>query len=117
MRVSSVRTRTRCRYAVLRTSAESFGSIFESHVPSTSTMRSTPSSVVPSPPRFSPSFPDDLLEQKFASPIRRSDERSHRDISQAHRLHRVAVSVEGLRRNVLMHGEIPIAWPHILAQG
>src|SRR5467141_903167 len=117
MRVSSVRTRTRCRYAVLRTSAESFGSIFESYVPSTSTMRSIPSSVVLSPPRFSPSFPDDLLEEKFAGPIRRSDERSRGDIGEAHRLARFAVSVEGLRRNVLLHGEMPIARSQILAQG
>src|SRR5438105_4097792 len=117
MRVSSVRTRTRWRYAVFRTSAGSFGSILESYVPSTSTMRSMPSSVVLSPPRISPSFPDDLLHEKFAGSVRRADERSGGDVDEAHRLARLAESVEGLRRNVLLHREMPIARSQILAQG
>src|SRR5438132_10325723 len=117
MRVSSVRTRTRWRYAVFRTSAGSFGSILESYVPSTSTMRSMPSSVVVSPPRISPSFLDDLLQEKFAGSVRRADERSGGDVREAHRLARLAESVEGLRRNVLLHGEMPIARSQILAQG
>src|SRR5205807_4750068 len=117
MRVSSVRTRTRWRYAVFRTSAGSFGSILESYVPSTSTMRSMPSSVVLSPPRISTSFPDDLLHEKFAGSIRRSDERPRGDLGATHRLARLAESVEGFRRNVLLHGEMPIARSQILAQG
>src|SRR2546429_8025415 len=117
MRVSSVRTRTRWRYAVFRTSAGSFGSILESYVPSTSTMRSMPSSVVLSPPRILPSFPDDLLHEKFAGSVRRADERSGGDVDEAHRLARLAESVEGLRRNVLLHREMPIARSQILAQG
>src|SRR5216117_3693118 len=117
MRVSSIRTRTRWRYAVFRTSAGSFGSILESYVPSTSTMRSMPSSVVLSPPRISPSFPDDLLHEKFAGSVRRADERSGGDVDEAHRLARLAESVEGLRRNVLLHREMPIARSEVLAQG
>src|SRR5437879_13651845 len=117
MRVSSVRTRTRWRYAGFRASAESFGSILESYVPSTSTMRSMPSSVVVSPPRISPSFPDDLLQEKFAGSVRRADERSGGDVGEAHRLARLAESVEGVRRNVLLHGEMPIARSQTLAQG
>src|SRR5256886_7362684 len=117
MRVSSVRTRTRWRYAVFRTSAGSFGSILESYVPSTSTMRSMPSSVVLSPPRISPSFPDDLLQEKFAGSVRRSDERSGGDVGETHRLARLAESVEGLRRHILLHGEMPIARSQVLPQG
>src|SRR5205814_687551 len=70
MRVSSVRTRTRWRYAVFRTSAGSFGSILESSVPSTSTMRSMPSSVVLSPPRISPSFPHALRPPEYVKALR-----------------------------------------------
>src|SRR5439155_1739208 len=78
MRVSSVRTRTRWRYAVFRTSAGSFGSILESYVPSTSTMRSMPSSVVLSPPRISTSFPDDLLHVVVEHVHARVDDGPHR---------------------------------------
>src|SRR5207253_10338151 len=117
MRVSSVRTRTRWRYAVFRTSAESFGSILESYVPSTSTMRSMPSSVVLSPPRISTSFPDDLLHEKFDGSIRRSDERPRGDVGETHRLARLAESIEGFRRNVLLHGEMPIARSPLPAHG
>src|SRR5712691_7348671 len=117
MRVSSVRTRTRCRYAVLRASGESFGSSFESYVPSTSMMRSMPSSVLPSPPRIRPMCPDDLLEEEFAGSIGRPDERSCRDVGESHRLARLAESVEGLWRNVLADGKMPVARPKVLAQG
>src|SRR5437764_15292598 len=105
MRVSSVRTRTRWRYAVFRTSAGSFGSILESYVPSTSTMRSMPSSVVLSPPRISPSFPDDLLHEKFAGSVRRADERSGGDVDDANRLARVAESLAALLGTVVRRGE------------
>src|SRR5438046_9005792 len=117
MRVSSVRTRTRWRYAVFRTSAGSFGSILESYVPSTSTMRSMPSSVVLSPLRISPSFLDDLLHEKFAGSVRRADERSGGDVDETHRLARLAESVEGLPPNVLLHREMAIARSRILEQG
>src|SRR5438270_11729882 len=117
MRVSSVRTRTRWRYAVFRTSAGSFGSTLESYVPSTSTMWSMPSSVVLSSPRISPSFPDDLLQEKFAGSVRRADERPRGDVGETHRLARFAESVEGLRRNVLLDGEMPIARSQVLPQG
>src|SRR5437773_12273290 len=104
MRVSSVRTRTRWRYAVFRTSAGSFGSILESYVPSTSTMRSMPSSVVLSPPRISPSFPDDLLHEKFPASVRRPDERPGGAVDDAHRPARLADPADGLRRNSPRHG-------------
>src|SRR5437870_3978418 len=107
MRVSSVRTRTRWRYAVFRTSAGSFGSIIESYVPSTWTMRSMPSSVGLSPRRIAPSFPDGLLHENFAGSVRRADELSGGNVDGAHRLARLAESVEGLRRNVLLHWEMP----------
>src|SRR2546430_8237068 len=116
MRVSSVRTRTRCRYAVFNASGASFGSSLESYVPSRSMIRSIPSSVVPSPPEIPASFPDDLLQEKFAGPIRRTDERSRCDVGETHRLARLAESVECLRRNVLLDGEMPIAWPQVLTQ-
>src|SRR2546426_7355627 len=116
MRVSSARTRTRCRYAVFKASGASFGSSLESYVPSRSMIRSIPSSVVPSPPEIPPSFPDDLLQEKFAGPIRRTDERSRCDVGETHRLARLAESVECLRRNVLLNGEMPIAWPQVLTQ-
>src|SRR2546427_2886748 len=116
MRVSSVRTRTRCRYAVLNASGASFGSSLESYVPSRSMIRSIPSSVVPSPPQIPPSLPDDLFQEKFAGPIRRTDERSGCDVGETHRLARLAESVECLRRNVLLDGQMPIAWPQVLTQ-
>src|SRR5207237_10854648 len=83
----------------------------------TSTMRSMPSPVGLSPPRISPSFPDDLLHEKYAGSVRRADERSGGDVDEAHRLARLAESVEGLRRNVLLHREMPIARSQIFAQG
>src|SRR5947207_5760741 len=117
MRVSSVRTRTRWRYAVFRTSAGSFGSILESYVPSTSTMRSMPSSVVLSPLRISPSFLDDLLHEKFAGSVRRADERSGGDVDETHRLARLAESVQALRRNVPLPRATPTTGTPISAQG
>src|SRR2546427_13265525 len=114
MRVSSVRTRTRCRYAVFNTSGASFGSSLESYVPSRSMIRSIPSSVVPSPPQIPPSFPDDLLQEKFAGPIRRTDERSRCDVGETHRLARLAASVECLLSNALLDGEMPISSPQVL---
>src|SRR6266513_87436 len=117
MRVSSVRTRTRWRYAVFRTSAGSFGSILESFVPSTSTMLSMLSSVVLAPSRLLPAFSDDLIQEKFADSGRRAYERPRGDVGEAHRLARLAESVEGLRRNVLLHGEMPIARSQVLPQG
>src|SRR5947208_16797657 len=114
MRVSSVRTRTRWRYAVFRTSAGSFGSILESYVPSTSTMRSMPSSVVLSTPRISPSFQDDLLHERFAGSVRRADERSGGDVDEAHRLARLADWVRSLQRIVNQHSEILSAQSYIV---
>src|SRR5438046_1990241 len=92
IRESSVRTSTRFRYPVRRRSGESFGSNFESYVPSTSTMRRRLSSVVLSPPPIRVA-PDHLLGEELAGPVGRAHEGPGGHVGEAHRLSGLADDV------------------------
>src|SRR6266480_5776406 len=116
IRESSVRTSTRFRYPVRRRSGESFGSNFESYVPSTSTMRRRLSSVVLSPPPIRIA-PDHLLGEELAGPIGRAHEGPGGHIGEAHRLSGLAEAVESLGRHELLDREVPSARTQVLAEG
>src|SRR5438046_5001685 len=106
IRESSVRTSTRFRYPVRRRSGESFGSNFESYVPSTSTMRRRLSSVALSPPAIRVA-PDHLLGEELAGPVGRAHEGPGGHVGEAHRLSGLAEAVEGLGRHELLDREVP----------
>src|SRR5438132_7231111 len=116
IRESSVRTSTRFRYPVRRRSGESFGSNFESYVPSTSTMRRRLSSVALSPPSIRVA-PDHLLGEELAGPVGRAHEGPGGHVGEAHRLSGLAEAVEGLGRHELLDREVPSARTQVLAEG
>src|SRR5438876_6880725 len=116
IRESSVRTSTRFRYPVRRRSGESFGSNFESYVPSTSTMRRRLSSVVLSPPPIRVA-PDHLLGEELAGPVGRAHEGPGGHVGEAHRLSGLAEAVESLGRHELLDREVPSARTQVLAEG
>src|SRR5205823_10000959 len=117
IRVSRVRTRTRCRYAVFSRSGDRFGSSFESYVPSASRIWRSPSFVVRSRSLRVPMIADHVFEEELARSVRGSDEGPRRHVGEAHGLARLAEAGEGLRRHVRMDGQVPLARPQVLAQG
>src|SRR2546427_11738273 len=113
----SVRTRRKERYAAFSRSGATLGSSFDSYVPAGSMIRRSPSTAVPSPRRNPLAVPNDLLQEKFTGAIRRTNERSCRDVGESHRFTGDAQFVEHLRGNVLLDHEVPTARPKVLAHG
>src|SRR2546422_774738 len=117
IRLSSVRTSTRWRYARFSRSGATLGSSFESYVPSASMIRRSASSAVRSPRRNPLVFPNDLFQEKFTGAVRRTNERSRGDVGETHRFPGDAKFLERLRGNVLLDREVPTAWAQVLAHG
>src|SRR5713226_429989 len=76
-----------------------------------------PSSVVRSTPPILSAVPDDLFQEEFPGPIRRTHERARGDVGEAHPLAGLAELIELLRGDVLLDREMPFAGSEILAEG
>src|SRR3989449_3703802 len=117
IRLSSVRTRTRWRYARFSRSGATLGSSFESYVPSASMIRRSPSSAVSSPRRNPLALPNGFLQEEFTGAVGRPHERSRRDVGESHRFAGYAQFLEHFRWNVLLDGKVPTARAKVLAHG
>src|SRR3990170_3211011 len=117
MRVSRALTRQRWRKASLRVASGSPGSLRPSIVPSGAMTWSRSSSPILSAPPARRALPNHTLDEELAGPVRRPDKGPGGDVHEAHRLPRLPVLVERLRRDVLRDGQMPGARPQVLAEG